>query len=440
MALFFDWKRFLLYRNLRKNLAKNVSVFFCAVIGFSVSLLSIGYFSGYQNALSKQGKEALDYGLFSLTEKKKISVGDSPLKLVETRRPNLESCVDAFEGKCVEYGLCFSYFFPDSSQIYFEADRTGIASFSPVFSFEFCESKKSSLLRGIIPLEESLELCLVNEAFSKEYPQVKVGNVFSFSKTYSCGENKDTDRLDYQMEVAGVVKDFPFMSTPKVYYSYLALEAFFTNRRIGGGTKNIFSWVDEADSFSPFGSYCRYAFFLSDDEVDEIPASLLSNGEGLCAFGSVKTSMESFLLLSKSFASSLLLFSLLSLIGLVIVLAMNNYANFTAKKKETAILIALGSSRKRIEWIYVIEAMFVCVGSSLLSLLLSWPLSLLANMFFEWKFGLSNIVSIPFFSWLGWPFLLEILFLCFSAFIGWTSKIPFSFVKMSDLVEELRDE
>ncbi len=440
MSLLFDWERFLLKRNLRKNLFKNLASFSCAVIGFSVTLLSIGYFSGYDKALSNQGKEALDYGFFMLTEKKKVSVGDSPLKLVETRRPNLESCIDALGDEDVEYGLCFSYFFPDSAQIYFGESGVGAVNFAPVFSFEFCETKKDSLLGGYLPLEESLEVCLVNEAFAKEYPNLMGGGAFSFSKTYTYGENKDTSRFDYRMEVAGVVKDFPFMSTPKVYYSYLALEAFFFNRKVGTLKQSVFSMVDGADAFAPQGSYSRYAFFLSDAAVSNIPPEVLSNGEGLCAYGAIHTSMESFFLLSKSFASSLALFSSVSLAGLIIVLAMNNYAHFTSKKKENAILIALGAKRKQIETIYASEAILICVGSSLFSLLLSWPFSLAANSFFRWKFGLRDIVSIPFFSWRGFPFLLEIILFGFSFLVAWASKIPFRFVKMDDLIEELRDE
>lgn len=438
MAVFFGWKRFILKRNLRKNRIKNLASSFCALIGFSILLLSVGYFSGYEKALSNQGKEALDYGVFTLSEKRRVSVGNSPLKLVETRRPNLESCIDAFGNDGIEYGFCFSYFFPESSVVTFDEKSSDLIGFSPVFSFELCEAKRNSLLKGRIPLEETIDVCLVNEAFVNSYPQTRLGDELSFSKTYAFSEDKESRRLEYRMTIEGVVKDFPFMSTPKIYYSYLGLESFFMRQRALGDS--LFSLVEQADASSAYGSYSLYAFFLTDESVDDIPSSILSAKEGLCAFGATYTAMESFFMLSKSFSSSLSLFSLVSLMGLTVVLAMNNYANFTSKKKENAILLALGARRKEIEKLYVAEALLICFGSSSLALVVSFPLSALANGFFEWKFGLNGLVSIPYFSWFGVPLLLEGILALFAFLIAMISKVPFAFVKMNDLMEELRDE
>ena len=438
MGILFDWKRFLLRRNLRKNLIKNLASSFCALIGFSILLLSIGYFSGYERALSNQGKEALDYGVFTLSEKRKVSMGDSPLKLVETRRPNLESCIDAFGKEGIEYGLCFSYFFPESSIISFGEESSDLISLCPVFSFESCEVKTNSLLKGHIPLEETIDVCLVNEAFANAYPDTELGNVLSFSKSYSFAEDKEKRVFEYRMTIDGVVKDFPFMSTPKVYYSYLGLEAFFMRQK--AFSDNVCSLVEQADASSAYGSYSRYAFFLTDEGVAKIPPSFLSAKEGLCAFGTTYTAMESFFVLSKSFSSSLILFSFVSLSGLTIVLAMNNYANFTSRKKENAILLALGAKRRDIEKLYVAEAVLVCFVSFLLSLIVSFPLSALANRFFEWKFGLRGLVAIPYFSWFGLPLTLEVTLALFAFSIALISKVPFAFIKTNDLMEELRDE
>lgn len=441
------WGRFFLKRALHQDKAKNIVCFFAGVVGWSGLLLASGYFAGSKEALSEQGKESLEYGLVRLQEKSKVKVANSPLSLVQNTRPSLEECEDLVSELDVTLKDDFSFFLPEGNEPTMEEKRVGTCYFEPVYSFSTIE-RTDLLIKGEIPIQESLGECLINDALSSKLGEDCLGKTLAFPVEAEVDGNGEQSKFEhlFSMKISGVVREFPFLEMPKVYFSYLAEEEYFSSVDLGEGEerKSIADWVKEASGDSPLSSYCRLAFCHEEEEVTtlwERAKQVGEQGGNLVGTSSLQSAEESFLALSSAFASALSLFVGISLISLVLMLGMSSYSSYVARRKETAVLLSLGADPRGVRKVFYQEAILVCCASSLCSFLLSPLVSLGANFLFLQKFGLKNLIRIPYLNLWHVPFLLPFLFLFGAAFVGFLSSyLPLAKSEKIHLAEELRDE
>ena len=436
------WTGLFLRRNLKANLAKDLACFFAALLGNASLLLSIGYFSGYEAAIEDQSHLAPDYGLFRVSEKKRVSAGDSPLQLVETRRPYLETCLDAVGESDIQWGLDFSRFFPEAVNLQLTEEEKLTAKMVPVYSFLSLPSWKPKVLSGEWPREDSIGFCAVNRRFAEEFSKNNAPGDVEFivhTEAKIDGAMQEEERT-FRFSITCVIEDFSFLSAPKIYYSYLGLESLFVGTLFGETGKSVFQLVKEAEPNSPLSNYSRLAFCYCESDVAKAVEISKKQSTGLSFSGEMQQMVTSFRMLNQSFSSSLALFSALSILGVCLILGMSNYSNFIAQKKENAELLALGAKKKDIFGIYFSEAFALCALSAALAFLLAPPINSLANLFFETKFGIAGIIAIPLLKFQGIPMLLEVVFLVLAFAISLLSSFPLLRAKGRELLEELRDE
>ncbi len=432
--------RFFLRRNLRQDLGKNSLCLFSSLIGVSSLLLSIGYFLGYEDALNFQMEQSPEYGVFQVQEKRKVSLSNSPLKLVETSRPPFNACLDFDEENQIEWGLNFSFFLPSETAFYLNGIQKETVNVCVIPSFSSLEERGIALESGEIP-EEKMDYCVVNHEFSRLYLKSEAGGTVSFGADFSLpgDEQESKRRLDYEFHVRAVAPDFPFLATPKLYLSYLALEEFYSSFSFDSDGSSAYQMVERSADNSPLSGYSRYAFCKTKQAARALSSHSFSPG-GLSFFSEVANTADSFLALSRGFSSSLSLFSALSLAGVCLILIMTNCSNFILRKKETAILYSLGVSQKSVRKLYFLESLFICLSAVLLSLVFAPFLQWGANLLFQSEFGLSNLVSIPLLALFGCPLLLELLLILFAFLVALLSVLPLSRSTANSLAEELRDE
>jgi ABC-type antimicrobial peptide transport system permease subunit len=117
------------------------------------------------------------------------------------------------------------------------------------------------------------------------------------------------------------------------------------------------------------------------------------------------------------------------------------YHSFLQRRKEAAILSALGARKADLEWIYEAEPLGVNLLSALGALLISYPLSWFLSHLFAKKLGLSSLVSIPYLSAFGIPFLpIVTLFLFALCLTFFGVALPLHIANRKNLCEELREE
>ena len=292
-------------------------------------------------------------------------------------------------------------------------------------------------------LADSIDFCLVNEAFAKRYQQIATGDSIRIPYSYEVENSEGKIEAfygDFDFEIMKIVKDFPFMSSPKIYYSYSALESYFKEKTLPSGI-SVYDFVDQAKDNSSYSAYARFAFCESYEDADKLCALCSSKDEGVIASSNVAAAVESFSLLSKGTTWSLFAFTLISLLSVAIVMGMSNYSSFLEERKERAILSSLGAFRGQVDSISYFEALLCGLASGCLSLLLCPLATFGGNTLFQSKFGLENLIDIPLSNFLGVPFLIPLIVLVFSVFFNLLCCFfPLLRANAGNLNEELRDE
>lgn len=433
-----NWQVSFLKKNLKKHLGKNLICIATASLGLVAGLLSFGYFKGNDAAITKQARTAIDYRTFRLQEETKASVASSPLSIIETRRPTENECFDLLGDIQAEVRLDFSYFIPEASVFSFEGENQDPVSLYPVFSFD-----DPLLWNEEESIGDNIEICLVNKAFAARYPNIGLWDTIRVP--YSC-EVEDSEGKreafygDFDFDIAKIIEDFPFMSSPKIYYSYSAFETYFKETLLPNGS-TVYDFVESSKDNSSYSAFSRYAFCETYEDADRLAEATSSTEEGVIASNNVRTAADSFSMLSKGTSWSLLAFTIISLASVAVVMGMSNYSSFLEERKERAILASLGAFRREVDVISYIEALLSGLLSGVLSLLLCPLAAYGGNLLFQTKFGLDNLIDIPLASYLGIPFLVPLIVLAFASFFNLLCCFfPLAKANHCDLSEELRDE
>ncbi len=433
-----NWQMSFLKKNLKKHLGKNLVCIATASLGLVSGLLSFGYFKGNEAAIAKQARSAIDYRTFRLQEETKASVASSPLSIIETRRPTENECFDLLNDIQAEVCLDFSYFIPEASVFSFEGENQDPVSLYPVFSFD------DPLIWGEEEsIGDSTGICLVNKAFATRYSDIGLWD--KIRVPYSCEvEDSEGKRVafygDFDFEIVKIVEDFPFMSSPKIYYSYSAFQEYFKETSLPNNS-TVYDFVRDSKDNSFYSAFSRYAFCKTFEDADRLAEMNASTKEGVVASNNVRTAVESFSMLSKGTSWSLLAFTIISLASVAVVMGMSNYSSFLEERKERAILASLGAFRREVDWISYIEALLSGLFSGFLSLLLCPLAAYGGNLLFQTKFGLDNLIDIPLIKYLGIPFLIPLIVLAFAALFNLLCCFfPLTKANHCDLNEELRDE
>jgi len=447
------WTWFFFQRNLKSNFLKNLVCFSSGVIGFSALLVSLGFYQGSASSLEREKNRSLESQVARIAEKSYSEIPNSPLKLVKQIRPTPSSVVDACgEIESLSFENDYSFFIPPFCSFSFEGVNQDPCSFLPVYDLSLREGDPTMLISGRLPPQNDFSSVLVNEEFATLHPDGVVGKTISFASEYEVSllGAKEKGRLDFSFSIVGVVEEFAFLNSPKIYYSYCGLKEKMRTvvlkdiSAVVGKETSIESAVTEADPNHPIANY-RYLLFVH--HLADLPKfkclieSLMKKGSFLSIDASAYQIEKAFKSIGDAFSLSLLVFVGISLIGVGLILAMTSYSNFVSRKKETAILFALGGRASSISDIYVNESIFVSLLAAFASILFSPLIEMGLNRLIASKFDLQNLIAIPFRSFMGYSFALEVGLLLFAMLIAiFSSSIPLSSLKRMPLSEELRDE
>ena len=440
----YSWTSKFSFKNYLKRIRRNL---------FVVAALS-GFINGKESAIRNACYEQLDFGYGTISKDELVS-DTGFIKLTKSIRPDLNELLRNDKiTNLFNISPNFSAILPQNIKISFDEVNIEGIQYTPIYSF-LDRSFDSSLIHvGEIPLSDNLGCVFINR---KCYDIIKevVGfdpldinlNLFHRFESIYVNEYEEeiTDyfELDLSIKVIGIADELDYLNSPKMYYSYLALENYMQEHlllNLSTYYDTDISWYDRvmnAEDYSIISSY-SYQLFLKDYEY----RNQLFNDDifGDYSFNSMSLVISNSLMGFMNAAEyALFLFLAIGLLGTLLILTIISFTNYSEDRKISAILTSLGAKESDIENIYVNENLYSGLFSLVFSFGISFPLSILINHLIKAYVGVQNIVSIPFLSFLSIPFLYPLIaLLVVFVLIGFATILPIKFSKRTSLSLELK--
>ncbi|MCQ2772065.1 MAG: ATP-binding cassette domain-containing protein [Bacilli bacterium] len=433
----------------KKDIKRNALSFAGTLISFFGILISLGFYSSSKDTIEKEKKKSLLYTSASVSLVQEEEIEGSPLTLNRTRRPIFGDLERALDG-LARIECDYSYFIPSYSAYTFNGEKKDPVSFAPISDITLKDRHRSMLLEGDPPRRDSLEFVLVNKEFADLFSESVLNHKIEISNSVKVLRNNIEDSLDFSFEfyIGGVVDEFSFLNSPRVYYSLNAIKANLSSLKLEniskaeGSNVDALSLVEECAGDSPYGSYA-YSIFFSEDNAPAIERLMheLDKGDtGLKITSQSFDVIQSFSTLVDAFTACLVPFLILALVSSFAITCFTSYSSYLSKRKEFAIMHALGARSEDVSNINLLENVGVSILSGISALALAFPLSRLFSIMLDKRVHIANLVTlkinafnVPFF-----PILVILIFSLVFPLFG--SAIPQFVFRKQSLVKELSDE
>lgn len=452
-----DWIGTFLHLNLKKNLGKNLfSVISCSV-GFASLFLCVGFLIGSESSHEEALTKNLSIGNATVSKVESVEIADSPLTYQKTIRPELNE-VDAelTEFSTIRVEENISYFISSCVSCSFNDNNYNNFQMIPLYDFSL-ESYGSDLLIKGNGGSDNFEEIIVN----KELEDLLGGNALGKTvvlknsastnfKTFDEEEPfiKDQLIIEKPMKIIGVIKEFPFLNSPKIYYSYKGGRDYLKSQFMEnlsyyfGYAYTFYDYLLDCDPDDTASSYSSYIFLTDLSESKEFFEKIKNpSNKSLEITSTVADIKETYITFISSFSKTLLVFSGIAFIGINFILGMISLSSFLQNRKNTAIMTCLGSRNSSIYNLHLYENYIVIALSFILSLFIAYFVQNKLNPYLSSKFSLSNLITIPFESFYGFRygliiFLSAVVVICSTIF----TMVPMLIYRHGFITEELRDE
>ncbi|MCD8203839.1 MAG: ATP-binding cassette domain-containing protein [Coprobacillus sp.] len=423
------------------------------------SLLIIGFITNIPTLIENQAALAFDYPSLTLYGVQKEEVPDTNLSLTKSYRPT-EDMMRSFQQLYPHYIWVdnLDYFFSTGSFSKNETTLYELVS-TPIYQFDSPYVNYDLLISGDMPKKGELNEVVINKS-AYEYITSELGvnpakgfsfhyyiNVpVSYTDPLSSETIIDYFEIDDDFTIRGVVDDFSFLESPKVYYSYMALfdvlsESVMENVSDFRGEEYTFmDYLNEANDNNPVTSY-SYQLFLKDYhdcyKISEDIASLPSNYQ---ITSLTESRVEAFSSTLDAVRIGLIFFLVIVIIICLILIGIICLSTYLGDSKQLAILLSLGAKKDDTIKMYIYENILTCLIAVTGSFILSYGCQYLINWLLRSYSGISPFISIPFSSFMGVPFLLPIfIFLVAIMFVFISCSLPIMTSGRISLKEELQN-
>ena len=447
--------------NMKKHRKRNIFSIISLIIGLTSSFLIIGFSNNAENSIKDECYKQIDYGNVTLTKENKTESTNGGLSIVRNSRPSyremktLSNYLNNFE---IDYS--FDALVPNYSKISYLKEEMKDFTYECVYSFTGDYFDKTLLKEGKIPNEESLSYVLINEKakdnFLKQYKFSPIGKNFvvynECNYSYYTDDEVEPIVTDYfiynqKVQVVGVVKDLNFLSTPKIYYSFVALKELLSSTILTNLSEfysKEYSWVDriaESNDSDEVNAYTYRLFLKNHQEIPYLLETLSIIKEPFVYTCNSHVRTEALISLINAATTGMELFLIITLIGTGLIMGIVSFSFYSEDKKTIAILSSLGAKTDDINDIYCVENITIGLLAFVVSLVISPLLQFLINQIVLKLAGFSNIISIPYMRFLRIPFGLPLFVFVGTILVSVISTmLPIMFSKKSSLKEELKDE
>ena len=431
-----NWLNKIVAKNFVKRFKRNIFSISALVVGLVASMLIFGFANGKTASIVKSMENQFDYGTASISKEYRLVSADSPIALIQTMRPSYGE-INEIKGACSDFHICYSYdallsIYPAVSINEKEIDNF---AYTPVYSFEDNSTNRSLLVKGKIPTFDTLNQVVINkQAYQALNKKLRYDCLNSFlrikeqqSYSFPTGDEETPYVSDYfvydrLVQIVGVVNEVSFLNSPKIYYSYLALDSYLNEMILNNLSdyQEITSWkdvvLDSADNEQLSGYSCR--MFLNDFEnlssLRNIKDSLDEKFSITCNGLTVEETLVS---LVNAASIGMEVFLAIALVGIVLILGIISFASYNEDIKDSAILLCYGARRDDIALIYIFESLIIGLISVAISFVLGLALTKPVNLLIERYTSLINIIDIPFVTFHSRHFLFPLLIIGITMFV-----------------------
>ena len=450
------WKNHFVESNLRKRIKRNTISSISLGVSLVFSFILFGFIHGSDTEIKRQSIRQYDVGVSTISIEKKTEIEKSKLKLVQDTRLSPQE-IEQFisQNDFLEYGLNYDYLIPLAPSITLEGTNLTAFTFNPIYSFvgSYCPNY---LKYGRLAKDNLNEVVINDKAYkdlSKKLGKspldctIKVESQREIT-TYLDKENTpyiiDYFEFKHSFKIVGVVDELPFLNTPKIYYSFKALDKYMSEYLMNNLSKEYekdYSFKDRIDQCSPsdpIGSY-SYRLFIKDiNKINDFERMEKGDYQITNNSFNVREAITSFILAA---TMGMELFLGIAILGSVFILGITSFSSYTQDQHTNAILLSLGAKRDDIFLIYIFESLFIGMFSFFISLAASLGLSLLINKILYLTTGFSILIQIPLKEFMGRKFLIPIIVFLATSLISYlASYIPMVCSKKTSLSQELKEE
>ena len=452
-----NWITTFLIQNLKKNFGKNLfSVLACSV-GFASLFLCVGFLIGSESSHDEALSHNLSIGNATISKVESIEIKDSPISYSKTMRPELNEVDKEFnEFTTIRVEENISYFVSSCATCSFGDKSYTNFQMVPLYDLSL-SNYGSDLLKDGRGGEANFEEVVVNEEFAnligKNVLNKKIVLKNTASTSYKTGDEdnpfvKDQLIIEQPVKIVGIIKEFPFLNGPKIYYSYSGAVTFLKSQFMEnlsyyfGYSYTFFDYLLDCEPDDDASSYSSIIFLTDLSESDRFFKKIRNlDNKALEVTSNVADIKETYITFISSFSKTRLVFSGIAFVGINFILGMISLSSFLQDRKNTAIMTCLGSRNSSIYNLHLIENYIVIAISFILSLFISFYTQKFLNPYLSNKFALSNLITIPFESFYNVQYGL-IIFLAVIVVISSTlfTMVPMLIYRHGFITEELRDE
>ena len=452
-----NWYSKIITRNFTKRFKRNIFSILAVTIGATASMLIFGFSNGAHDSIMNSAERQFDYGVASISKENKIVSDESPITLIQTLRASEEE-IDELSNEYDFLHYCYSYdsLVTPALDTYINDKEINNLTYTPVYSFCDSSINKSLLIKGKLPMIDTLNMVVINQTaydyLKKEtqsdplntYIRLKDGASFTYY-TDDIEKPYITDYFVYDrlVEIVGVVKELSFLNTPKIYYSYKALDKYMEETLLNNLSEYLgeTSWKDRimfASDNEYISNYSHYVFLKNSGDVYQLKEMKKHLKEGYSLNSNALTVEETLFSLVDAASVGMEIFLVIALVGTAMIIGIVSFASYAEDIKDSAILLCIGATREDISSLYVFENCLI----GLIGLALSFIIALVSqnplNHLIERFTSLINIIDIPFNYFHGRAFLFPLLIVMSALLICiLATYLPISFSKKISLKEEL---
>lgn len=452
------WIKTLSFSNFKRRFVRNIFSMVSLVIGLVSSMLIIGFSNGSHSSIEKSSYKQFDYGVSSLTKETIQDIPGSKMTLVQMSRPSSEELLS------LSNNIKDFYLEPNTDALLptYPSIKCGEKvveelSYNPVYSFDREAVDSSLLFKGRIPeIDNPFEVVINKKGYEylkKETGYESLGLELSIHSEYEhhyyLEDRVITDYFifDKNIQIVGVVDDFTFLSTPKIYYSFLSFKEYLENSllvNLSEYEQRDITWYErlfECGNRDQLSSYSYKLFLKNYSNRNNVSAYAKNIDKPFKIDCNSLTITETLFQLIDAATIGMELFLVIALLGTALILGIISFSSYSEDKKISAILTCLGANKKSIFQIYFYENLIIAGISLLISFLSAPLLGFLANYIINNITSFSNMLVIPYLSFLGVPLLLPLIIIVSVFLICLLSTyIPLSFSKKISPKEELSEE
>ena len=455
------WINQLFLSNFKRRFKRNIISIVSLVVGLVSTMLIFGFSNGYHQSVLNSSYQQLDYGVSSFYKETSQNIEGSKMSLVQMNRPSFEEMVD------LDNTLDAFYIEPNTDALLPKfpliksgEERLDKISYNQIYSFTDFSTDASLLIKGVIPSINSLYDVVINEnAYKylkdifKSDPLDTTLNIYSDYEYHYYTEDElnpvITDYFVYEknIHIVGVVKDFQFLATPKIYYPYVSLKELLDEyllNNLSASVNRDVSWLEIIENSyggEAISSY-SYRLFLKDINQKNNLRDIVDNIEEPYKIDSYSlTISDSLFNLMNAASMGMELFLMIAIMGTALILGIISFSSYTDDKKISAILTCLGAERSGIFSIYLKENILMGFLSMSISMAITPVLNFITNNIIQTITTFKNLISVPWMSFLGVPLLFPLALISATFLICYFSTyIPLMFSKKISPKEELCDE